>query len=119
MKNENHHHILISNPQRALVHIFPILPDYCQTSDVAALNTGWSSSFQNYLTSPLCVYNDGSYHHCPQFVDEPLAYLAVKNSHIAEYISPNAASLIVSLIIKFIIVISIIRVSVLQLYLQS
>ena len=54
-----------------------------------------------------------------QYVDEPLAYLAVKNSDIAEYISPNAASLIVSLIIKFIIVISIIRVSVLQLYLQS
>ena len=31
-----------------------------------------------------------------QYVDEPLAYLAVKNSDIAEYISPNAASLIVS-----------------------
>ena len=29
-------------------------------------------------------------------MDEPLAYLAVKNSDIAEYISPNAASLIVS-----------------------
>jgi len=29
-----------------------------------------------------------------QYVDEPLAYLAVKNSDIAEYISPNAASLI-------------------------
>ena len=32
----------------------------------------------------------------PQYVDEPLAYLTVKNSDIAEYISPNAASLIVS-----------------------
>ena len=29
-------------------------------------------------------------------MDEPLAYLAVKNSDIAEYISPNAASFIVS-----------------------
>ena len=38
----------------------------------------------------------------PQYVDEPLAYLAVKNSDIAEYISPNAASLIVSQIYQYI-----------------
>ena len=31
-----------------------------------------------------------------QYVDEPLGYFTVKNTAIAEYISPNAASLIVS-----------------------
>ena len=31
-----------------------------------------------------------------QYVDEPLGYFTVKNTAIAQYISPNAASLIVS-----------------------
>ena len=71
-----------------LVCILPLQPHHCKAADVAECGPGrWPGT--KLFTAKVDIYCNSV-----QFIDEPLAYLTVCYTRVADYFSPNSVSLI-------------------------